>query len=42
MVSGTEGDTTTFLVISLGAGTVLAICGAIVAWLKWRHPREDK
>ena len=30
------------VVLGLSASTVIAICGAIVAWLKWRHPPNNK
>jgi len=42
MNSGAEGETTTFVVISFGAGALVAICGVILAWLKWRHPPDNK
>jgi Flp pilus assembly pilin Flp len=30
------------VVLGLSASTVIAICSAIVAWLKWRHPPNNK
>ena len=30
------------VVLGLSASAVIAICGAIVAWLKFRHPPNNK
>jgi len=35
-------DTGSFVIISIGAGGLLAICGVLLAWFKWRHKPDDK
>lgn len=37
-----QADSTIGFMLVLSAGAVLAICGALIAWLKWRHPPDNK
>ena len=30
------------LLFAVSAAGLVAICGIIVAWLKWRHPPQNK
>ena len=43
-VTGNEvsGDHLIGFVVGISTGSVVAICGAIVAWLKWRHTPHNK
>ena len=34
-------DKTLGLLVGLSGGAVVAICAALIAWLKWRHPPKD-
>lgn len=42
-VTGNEigGDQLGGIVIGISAGAVIALCGVLAAWLKWRHPPKD-
>lgn len=36
-VPATEG---TGLLLAVGAGALVAICGVLLAWLKWNKPKD--
>jgi len=35
-------DSSVGVLLGLSGAAVVAICAAIVAWLKWRHPPDNK